>query len=371
MTEVLDLDVYRKQGANVLSPVSKITERISPFYVVKLTAVKIDPNPGNGEVYPVGRKEVSKGVWKDTFALHKNALEKLGLAMGVEWIEVRRVDDRSDRNYVAYIAKGRYRGFDGTWKYIVGDGELDLVAIEEEVRAEQEEKVASPKFKESSKYKEHAHIFKDMTPAEIIEWLVRREMLQWRKNKEARAATRAKLRALRSLGIKSSYTREELERPFIVVRTEFQPDESDPEIKEMVRKGIAYQAAALYGGRPSEYFGEEAEDAEFLESAGILEEARHGEPEKPSEEPEGGPKQEPEPETEPEPQTDEGFEELREVVRTADELIGPFETARIMLAYSGTDKIKDVPPEKRQVVIKALESATHAALDEQAAREGG
>jgi len=66
----------------------------------------------------------------------------------------------------------------------------------------------------------------------------------------AHAESKAKLRATRSIGIRSSYTREELARPFVVAKLMFTGQSDDADIRRMF---AAKRADAMLGGHRALY----------------------------------------------------------------------------------------------------------------------
>ncbi len=253
-----ELELYRKKGYNVVVPFEIRDDRIDPFHVFRIAVVQINPNPDYGEVWPIGKREIG-GKWVTMLALAKPALEKIGIAAGIIWDpdRTRRLDDHSDPDYVEFQAVGLFRGPDGQWRTIHGTKELDLRVIEEEVRDEQWTKMNSPGWKLPEKYS----YLKGKSKEEILEFLVRREMLQWRRHKVARAETGAKLRALRSLGIKSAYTPDELAKPFVFVRVDYSPDWDRQDVREVAEKAHAAFMKDLYGS-PALPTGEEIPEEE-------------------------------------------------------------------------------------------------------------
>jgi hypothetical protein len=161
--------------------------------------------------------------------LSKSILQKIGHAAGVSWdpIASGRIDDGSHPHYCRFRAVGRYKSFDGQVQTIVAEKELDLrngsatcVALDEQ----QKRKGAN-------------------ADGQI------REM---RQHIQSHAETKAQLRALRSLGIKTAYTSEELKKPFVVARVMFTGHSDDPATARMFKEKIADSflgaQASLYGG---------------------------------------------------------------------------------------------------------------------------
>ena len=85
------LEVYKKQGANLLMPSTQI-EGLSEFHAPVIETVTLSANPNDGDVYPHSDEEDTS---KQKFRLTKQALMKLSVCAGIIWSteHTRRVDD--------------------------------------------------------------------------------------------------------------------------------------------------------------------------------------------------------------------------------------------------------------------------------------
>lgn len=139
-------------------------------------------------------------------ALTKTALNRIAKAVGVSWDDRR--SHRTDRgdvpNFASYKAVGHFRDFDGTWRTIEGEKQMDLTDGSERART--------------------------MKPGELSEA---------RKFIAEHAQTKAQLRAIRSLGIRSSYTEQELDKPFVCARLIFTGQSDDPETRKVFAEATA------------------------------------------------------------------------------------------------------------------------------------
>jgi len=90
---------------------------------------------------------------------------------------------------------------------------------------------------------------------EAIAFQVRKAMVAKRKFKVALAESGAKNRAIRSMGLQSAYTINELKKPFIVPRVNFDPSVlmNDPQAKKMLLENSMSSAKQLYGTTPKFY----------------------------------------------------------------------------------------------------------------------
>ena len=236
---------------NKLTPTDTIME-ISPLQRVTLEMVTISADPNDGEIYKVGTKQV-RGKWEDQYALAKPTLDRIAHALGISWIpsDTKRIDDRSDPKRVEYRAVGVYKQTDGTIKTIVGDKEIDLEAIEDETRFALEEKAMNGRFYVNKKKYEYG----TDECEKMIDFQTRKAMLVKKKFKLALAESGAKNRAIRSMGLQSTYTIDELKKPFVVPRVDFDPNilMSDPTMKKALMENAMSSAQQLYGSTPRFY----------------------------------------------------------------------------------------------------------------------
>lgn len=170
--------------------------------------------------------------------LSKTVLQKLGAALGISWDPVAsgRLDDGSNPYYCHWKAVGTYHTFDGKPQILVGEKEMDLREGSAQLEALWE------RYHEKKKQYPNA---KD--PSGQV-----REM---RLHIMSHAETKAQLRAIRSLGIKTAYTAEELRKPFIAARACWTGRTNDPDLKmafaQMTADAFLGGARSLYGNRHS------------------------------------------------------------------------------------------------------------------------
>lgn len=247
ITVVADLEKkYPSDKYNRLLPSTLIGE-LSPLQKLTIEVVQIDPDPEHKEIYEVVAEKGKDGQWHQRYALAKTALDKIAHTIGISWIpsETRRVDDRSNPRLVEFKAVGILKKTDGTLQVLSGTKEIDLDAIQKELRIKLEELAKRGKLKKGKS------VLKPGTKAceDEICYRVRKRMVEVQKHKVALAESGAKNRAIRSLGLKSSYSEEDLQKPFVVPRIDFNPELAlaDPELKrEIVREAMA-AGTQLYG----------------------------------------------------------------------------------------------------------------------------
>jgi hypothetical protein len=158
-------------------------------------------------------------------ALAKVALDKIAGALGVSWIpdSCYRADDGSDPHYCHFKVAGYYRAFDGQPQIIIGEKQLDL-------------REGSPMLAKL------AHEAKDGVGENQIR-MMRAFILE-------HAESKAKNRAIRSLGVRSSYPRAQLEKPFVCARIMFTGQTDDPQLKQQF---ATMTAEAFLGGTRTLY----------------------------------------------------------------------------------------------------------------------
>lgn len=205
---------------------------------IALSTVLVDIE---NETYDVGGFGPDKKV-----GLAKSALDKIAAAAGISW-DARlsgRLDDGSDPSYVMWRAVGQVRHLDGSVVQLLGTKEMDLRHGSAQVEALVErygDKLA--KWRKSGQGRE------PKAPTAQI-----REM---RLHIVGHAESKARLRAIRSLGVRSAYTKSELKKPFVVAKIMWTGQSDDPELR---RAFAMKQADAMLGGHRALY-GEAASSA--------------------------------------------------------------------------------------------------------------
>lgn len=237
------LDALDHRHANVLVPTQHL-QQVSPWHAARTSVVQINPDPNAGDVFNVGRRyNESKKAYEDLFSLAKPALMRIAAAAGIVWNWRESGPQILQKDYVVYRAVGALRLPDGSWQPIVATKEIDLTVIEEETYEANLKKA----LEYASDPKKRGYL-KGMAPEQWAQAQTKAALIQWRKNKLMRAETGAMLRVIRAaLGMKSQYTREELEKPFIVPRIDFSPDYSDPEVRKVLIEHGVGAMAQLFG----------------------------------------------------------------------------------------------------------------------------
>jgi hypothetical protein len=130
------------------------------------------------------------------------------------------------------------RNFDGSWRTIQAHKELDLrdgSALIEDILAREAKKQQD----QGANYKGDGG---------------KKEIAGKRLHILSLCETEARLRAVRSLGLRTGYTRDELAKPFVIAQVSFDGYSEDPEARAQFREGIMANflgsSRALYGKPP-------------------------------------------------------------------------------------------------------------------------
>jgi hypothetical protein len=176
------------------------------------------------DTYTPGRRDDDGRKGEGLRALGRTALDQIAGAAGVSWDprESRRIDDGSDARYCVYKATGSYRAFDGSPRTITNEKEIDL--------------------RDGG-----ADLLDIVLDAENNGSNPERRIARARRDIQASCITKARNRALRDMGIRSSYTPEELARPFVIARLNITGRTNDPELR---RTFAIMNAQRLMGGTP-------------------------------------------------------------------------------------------------------------------------
>lgn len=214
-----------QRNFNVLLPTTRI-DYIPDGHSVSLRILTLDPTPpdengkgGGGDVYLPESGDRTK------LAPTGRALARLSAAAGINWdpIRSRRVDDASEPHYCHYLAVGWVQDFDGSWRCISADKEVDL--------------------------REGSTTIQSWKPKRLA--IAREHILRLTQTKARNAAIR------QALAMKQAYTPEELKRPFIVPKLVHTGDYADPEIAKAValeRVRMSSRATnALFGAGSPEH----------------------------------------------------------------------------------------------------------------------
>lgn len=215
---------WKAKGFHVLAPAIQVSN-FAPGYGVNASLVMLAFNPDpdardDGDVY------YDKQNMKDNErAPSKLGLMKIAAAAGISWVNpYGRKDPLTLQNLWIYQVTGVYMAYDGTPQTIKGEKEID--------------------YRDGS--------------AQIEGWSDNRKR-QARCNGAERAETGALERAIRTLGVRHSYTFEQLGKPFVALRVCPVVNMEDPMVRALVADRQLAGVANLYAGavnRPALSAGE-------------------------------------------------------------------------------------------------------------------
>lgn len=203
LTEIVERQLWKSDElakvANVTFPVTAL-DHLPPNYVPSLSVIRVDPSPASKDTYSVGGSK----------ALSKHVLLKMANAGGLH-IRTRKISPRHDLDNIEWEAVALGRLPDGTPISVKCSKSWSWTKCQEEMKEGQAR--------------------------------------QYRQFADEQTETKAILRAVRAaMNLKTSYTPEEIAKPFLIARSVFSPDMSDPEVRKMVTMEQLRSQTALYGG---------------------------------------------------------------------------------------------------------------------------
>jgi hypothetical protein len=197
------------------------------MYAAGISFVFVEQN----ETYPIPNKtEVGIG---------KNALDRIAAASGVRWISslCGRVDREGNPHAVEFQAVGAVLQLDGTERTISAIKRVDLRTEGDDVT------------KWGAEAQEIAYAAKKKGREPMP------QILQARQHILSLAESKAKNRAIRSLGIRTAYEPTELSKGFAILKLQFTGHSEDPEVAREVQLMVARRAlgsSEILYGRPSQ-----------------------------------------------------------------------------------------------------------------------
>ena len=221
---VTDIAAFLKEGAHVLCPVN-VTDPV-PGYFPRVVAIKINPNPEAGEVYVKEWDYSTKPRTPKLLELTKNGLQRLADMIGLSWDPLlsRRIDDGRVPDLCVFLKVAKYRDYYGEEHILAKTKTLDLRTIKTVLIIEYEDKCKAYRKKLDTKYKDDVPT--DWKQAydnnAIAEWIydkVRRDLAKKAQFLPELAETGAMLAVIRSKGIRTSYSPQELSKAFVDIRT--------------------------------------------------------------------------------------------------------------------------------------------------------
>ena len=202
---------WRAADCHILTPITDVSA-LPPDIELAAQAVVFDTGPASGDTYHA--RHIHKSP--NECSLTKTALDKICSASGINWTESYRSDDRSIPWYWEWSVRGQMVDVTGQVRTLVGSASCDM----------RDESPLGLSFLNPAG---------DKRPNAT-------GMANARAKGMEQAESKAKNRAVRSLGLKQKYTKAELDKPFICLRPVLVP--KDPEVRRQVTMAAA---RALYG----------------------------------------------------------------------------------------------------------------------------
>lgn len=254
------------QNCNLLIPAATSVQ-INPFYKCSVMEVVADTTQNSGDIFSVGKVKTGEGrdgkaIYEEVFSPAKPLLMKLATAAGVQFHPEYTTVTRENANTYVGRAYGALRLPDGSYKTHMETKRICLDDEEAKYRLEfmdksimgihdwRAAKAASEMFKGEWKEDpeninqwgkpERYYVIADSDREKYIERSILVNMTLLRKTASEKAQTGAILRVIRALlGIKGTYSKAELEKPFVVPTVTFAPDYTDPTVRNaMLQQGM-------------------------------------------------------------------------------------------------------------------------------------
>lgn len=286
------------QNCNLLIPAATSVQ-INPFYKCTVMEVNADTSENSGDIFKVGSIKTGedgqgKAIYKDVYSLAKPLLMKLATAAGIQFHPEYTTVMRENANTYVGKAYGAVRLPDGTFKTHAETKRICLDDEEAKYRLEfmdksimgitdwKAAKAAEEMFKghwenteetrtyNGKEYPVKKFVIDDCDREKYIERSMLVNMTLLRKTASEKAQTGAILRVVRALlGIKGTYSPDELKKPFAVPTVNFSPDYSDARVRQaMLQQGMnsmgnMFGAAAMPPAMEQIAFSQEAFDNTF------------------------------------------------------------------------------------------------------------
>ena len=260
--------ISRKDNYNLAIPFVE-TQQVNPFYKMSVSLLCVDTNEQASQVFKVGSRAKGNNQWENLYSLAKPFLQRLATEAGIQFGPGSGDVVRMDENTWKASAFGAVRLPDGNVRTSNNFKVIDLVTEEKKYRLAYEEKaekgIGEPKAgkaaaekyagewidtgeKNGRGYPIQIYVIAEQDRGNYIENSLLDAMTQLRANAPQKAATGAILRVIRDLlGIKGTYTMEELKKPFAVARMSFSPDYNDPMIKQVLLQQAMQSIGNLFG----------------------------------------------------------------------------------------------------------------------------
>ena len=223
------LEDEKKKGSFIFLP-SPIMDQSNSYYQPIIETIRLRED----EVYSAQKK----------YRIHYNGLLRLALAAAMEWsaIDTCRTDAMTDKLYCSFRAVGGVRKADGKIYFHKAEKDIDLEIIEMELTDQY-----TNSWNKGDKRKWPLKDYKN--EAEYVGAMVRRDIIQKRKNKLMLVESGSKARVIRFvLGLQSQYSdkKKVLGINFVMVHYALNPNH--PDVKKALMGSLSDSQHMIYGG---------------------------------------------------------------------------------------------------------------------------
>ncbi len=226
-----EIEQAKKDKWNVL--ISEDIRPASEMFLPHLSIVRLSADPDAGDFYyPTD----AKGKGRITY----NAMKKLAAEAGIQWVPEQEGIVQKEENYVAFRAVGRRFTSSGEVRLLAGFSDKDMLIKEEELKGAGKTEAAMK--------------------AEL-----RKERNFWMRKAESGARARV-IKGF--IPLKAAYSREEIEKPFVVLRYIFSPDMRDRVIKAHILQAATNAVSGVFGpaaGHAALPAADNVQEADFRE----------------------------------------------------------------------------------------------------------
>lgn len=247
----------QKNNYNLAIPFVE-SQQINPYYKLSVSLLYVDTGVDASHIFKVGSRSLGNNRYEDLFSLTKPFLQRLATEAGIQFAPGSGDVVKVDENTWKASAFGALRLPDGSVRTSNNFKVIDLVTEERKYRLSYEEKAANgitedkaakaAAKKYAGAWQGGTFLIAEPDRGKYIENSLLDAMAQLRSNAPQKAATGAILRVIRDLlGIKGTYTLNELKKPFAVARMSFSPDYNDPLIKQMLLQQAMQSVGNLFG----------------------------------------------------------------------------------------------------------------------------
>ncbi len=214
ITEVLQRAAAQGHLVSPATSCGQLAEGMAVVFSTVLVDVERD-------TYAIGSDGGDDGAKGAKRGLSKSALDKIAMAAGVSWDPTlsHRLDDGRDPHFCAYVAVGTYHSLDGSPVTIQGTKQVDLRPGSPTVEALVERYRA--KLAQWERGGKRGYQPKDPTG----------QIREQRLHILSLAESKARNRAIRGLGIRTSYSVADLAKPFVIAKSMWTGQTEDPELR--------------------------------------------------------------------------------------------------------------------------------------------